>query len=233
MARHTRGARPEATTAPPPEIDIEPAPSQSDANGSAPPEIPPADAKAKVSKYARFMASEQVLAASEETAHTCLYGPPPRTSFVRVHPDKSMRITLMTVVHEVGTKKQSYLLHEALQADPELEGMTKMVMVVPYITHHHPAKLGIWPISIENRNSWGQSAFNIVDLLEFKWLRVTPVVRRSEYVTKPCAVTFPEPDWSKHPPLIDGWLDLAFGPTDWLTPENWTDHPFRKFLREG
>jgi hypothetical protein len=197
------------------------------------PEIPTPDAKAKVSKYARFMASEQVMAASGETSHTCAYGPPTRTAFVRAHPDKSMRITLLTVVHEVGTKKASYLLDDALQTDPDFEGMTKLVMVVPYVTHHQPPKLGLWPVSIDSRNSWSQGALNIVDQIGFKWLRVVPVVKRSEYVTKPSAVEFPEPDWSKVPATIDEWLDLAFSPSDWITPDNWPDHPLRKLLREG
>jgi hypothetical protein len=59
------------------------------------------------------------------------------------------------------------------------------------------------------------------------------VVKRSEYVTKPPGVEFPEPDWSKVPATIDAWLDMAFSQSDWITPENWADHSLRKLLREG
>jgi hypothetical protein len=232
MAKTTHAA-PE--TEAPPIPSFEPKATVS-SNGEAPPllEIPPPDAKVKVSKYARFMASEQVLASTEETSHTCAYGPPPKTAFVRAHPDRSLRIPLLTVVHEVGTKKVHYLLDDALQADSDLEGMTKLVLAVPYITHHQPPKLGIWPISIEHdKNPWIQGALNIIDQITIKWLRMVPIPKRSEYVTKPSTAEFPEPDWSKVPPVIDTWLDMAFGQADWITPENWTDHPLRKLLREG
>jgi hypothetical protein len=186
MAARPREPEDEAAKVPP-----EPAATNGNGVGDGAVDIPEPDAKKTVSKYARFKATEQVKAATEEASHTCAYGPPPRTAFARAHPDKSLRIGLLTVVHEVGTKKTSYLLDDSLQTDPELEGMVKLVMLVPWVTHHQPHKLGIWPISIENeRNPWIQSALTIVDAITLKWLRVIPVVKRSEYVTKPDVVGY-------------------------------------------
>ena len=197
-------------------------------------QIPPQDAPSNLSKYARFVASEEIVATKQAKAHACMLGPPPKNSFVRAHPNKALRLNLHILVHEVGNKKKTYLIDPGLQTDPDLEGLTKIVMVVPYITHHKPAKLGLWLISIEHENNpWIQSALNIIEVIEHSWLKVIPVTARGEYITRPPSVPFGEPNWTDTPCDIDGWLDLAFQETDWLTPENWMDHPVRKALRTG
>ena len=115
------------------------------------------------------------------------------------------------LVHEVGSKKKTYLIDPGLQTDPDLEGLTKIVMVVPYVTHHKPAKLGLWLISIEHENNpWIQSALNIIEVIKQSWLKVIPVTARGEYITRPPSVPFGEPNWADTPREIDGWLDLAF-----------------------
>ena len=197
-------------------------------------EIPPSDAPRNLSKYARFVASEEVVAAKQAKAHACMLCPPPKNSYARTHPDNTLRLNLHVLVHEVGNKKKTYLIDPGLQTDPDLEGLTKIVMVVPYVTHHKPPKLGLWPVSIEHENNpWIQSALNIVEALKQQWLKVIPVTARGEYITRPPSVLFGEPNWGGMPGNIDGWLDLAFQETDWLTPDNWTDHPVRKALRTG
>jgi DNA N-6-adenine-methyltransferase (Dam) len=70
-------------------------------------------------------------------------GPPPKTSYVRTHPDPSFRQILHVLVHEAGGNKKTYLLDPALRNDPDLEGLTKIVEAVPYITHHRPPKMGL------------------------------------------------------------------------------------------
>jgi hypothetical protein len=90
----------DAPKAPPlePEIEV-------DGNGldgtARPPEIPPPDAPKKVSKYARFAATEAIVAAAQEQTHNCLWGSPPKTSYVRAYPDPTFCRDLHVLVHEV------------------------------------------------------------------------------------------------------------------------------------
>ena len=49
-------------------------------------EVPPSDAPSNLSKYARFVASEEIVAAKQAKAHACMLCPPPKNSFARAHP---------------------------------------------------------------------------------------------------------------------------------------------------
>jgi hypothetical protein len=85
MARRTVGETIADTTTTPTswdddEGDVSEQLANGEGNGAA--DIPAPDAKQKVSKYARFVATEQVTAAATEVSHTCAYGPPPKTAFV-------------------------------------------------------------------------------------------------------------------------------------------------------
>jgi hypothetical protein len=64
-------------------------------------------------------------------------------------------------------------------------------------------------------------------------MKVVPVKVRGEYVTKDPPLVFHEPEWDRLPDNIDGWLDLAFQESDWLTPDNWASSEVRKSIREG
>ena len=137
-------------------------------------------------------------------------------------------------MHEVGSKKKTYLVHPGLKDDPDLHGYVMVKKAVPYVTHHKPAKKGLWPISVEHSdNTWVRSALNIVEDTAIEWLKVIPMPTLGEYVTRSPSVVFPEPNWAALPPSIFEWLDAAFPEADWLTPDNWADHPVRKALREG
>jgi hypothetical protein len=137
-------------------------------------------------------------------------------------------------VHEIGSTKKTYLIDPDLLDDPDLEGLTKIIMAVPYATHHNPHKLGLWLVSIgQEGNPWVQSSLNIIEELTRNWLKVIAVKERGEYITRPPAIRFGEPKWESTPATIAGWLDLAFQETDWLTPDNWDEHPLRKALRTG
>ena len=222
MARTTRAVEPEPVKEPPPD------------GNAGDFEIPAPDAPNNLGKYARFVASEEVVSSRQAKAHACMLSPPPKNSFARVHPDNNLRLNLHVLVHEVGNKKKLYLIDPGLQADPDLEGLTKIIMVAPFVTHHKPPKLGLWPVSIEHENNpWIQSALNIIAELQQSWLKVIPVTARGEYITRPPAAHFGEPKWEDTPGHITGWLDLAFQETDWLTPDNWEAHPVRKALRTG
>jgi hypothetical protein len=196
--------------------------------------IPPPDAPVVLSKYARFAATEATLASTRETTHVCTWGTPPKNSFIRTHPNPAFRVNLHVLTHEVGNKKKAYLLDPILLSDPDLEGLTKIVQLVPFVTHHRPPKLGLWPIAIEHENNpWIKGALNISVQAKSRWLKVVPVTARGEYITREPPLTFHEPEWDRTPPTIDGWIDLAVQETDWLTPENWEEHAIRKAIREG
>jgi hypothetical protein len=201
--------------------------------------IPPPDAPKKVSKYARFAATEAIVAAAQEQTHNCLWGSPPKTSYVQAHPDPTFCRDLHVLVHEVNGNKKTYLLDPGLLHDPDLEGLTKIVRVVPYITHHKPPKLGLWPLSIEHEsNPWVRCAINVIPKIRNEWLKVVSIKARGEYITKKPPVPLDPPDWSRVPDDLDEWLDLVFSEGDWLTTDNWNpreaeEHPVRKAIREG
>jgi hypothetical protein len=153
----------------------EPTTNENRAAGANGQDIPPPDAPRKLSKYARFAASEETVAAQQGEVHACMLGSPPKNSFVRVPPDRNLCMDLHVLVHEVGSKRKTYLIDPALLSDPDLEGLVRIQKVVPYITHHTPPKLGLWPISVEQEgNTWIRSALHIVEVLRKEWKKVIP-----------------------------------------------------------
>jgi hypothetical protein len=222
---------PPAETAPEAE-DRRPAPNGADPNGAgADHPIPSPDAPRDLSKYARFVVPDEELAATPVKSHTCTWGTPPKAAFIRVHPDQSMRWNLRVFTDEAGSKRKTYLVDPRMRENYRLQGLLKTVKIFPYVTHHLPPKLGLWPVSIGHaENTWVRSACRIALELEREWLMVIPDIDRGEYLTKPPEAVFPDPDWGSLPGDIAEWLDLAFTEADWITPENWADHPVHKKL---
>ena len=80
MATTTRATVTEPKT-PPPEPEVVAGPGNGLDEDIT--KIPPPDAPSNLSKYARFVASEEIVATKQAKAHACMLGPPPKNSFVR------------------------------------------------------------------------------------------------------------------------------------------------------
>jgi hypothetical protein len=178
------------------------------------------------------VATDVTLAPTHDRVHACTLSTPPKSSFIRAHPDRSFRINVYVLVHEVGGKRQTYLLDPSLLTDPDLEGLTKIIALVPWLTHHKPPKLGLWAVSVEHENNpWIRSALNIIEAARNSWLKIIP--SGGEYITRDPAVTFAEPDWSKTPATIYGWLDLAFRIRTGSPPRTGSSTPFASPSAKG
>jgi hypothetical protein len=190
------------------------------------PDIPPPDAPSNLDKYARFIASDAV-AATKGAIAVCSWGTPPKGSFIRTHPQADYYLHLHVLVYEGDGKRKTYLLDPRLLGLPEVEGYTKIVRTVPWITNH--GNIGIWPISIEfDDNPWIKSALNVTSEAQTTWLSAIAAPKQGQYRVQYPSRELGDPDWSQTPQTISGWLDLAISDSAWITDR---DHPVLKRIR--
>jgi hypothetical protein len=139
----------------------------------AKPSIPPPDEPNDLDKYARFIASDAVVATKGAVA-VCSWGPPPKSSFIRTHPSPEFYVHLHVLVLESEGKRRTYLLDPRLLVLPELEGYPKIQRTTPWISEH--GAIGIWPISVElDDNPWVRSALNVTSEAQTRWLAAIAV----------------------------------------------------------
>jgi hypothetical protein len=139
--------------------------------------------------------------------------------FFRTHTDPEMYQPVYCFEQKAGGKRL-YLIDPALAGLPEIEGMTKRILFVPYITQF--GGLGIWPISIDyDEMAWIKSALFICDEAKKRWVSAISVKTQQAYRMQPASKDFGPPPWPE-PLNHDRLLELAFREDEWILDR---DHP--------
>ena len=90
--------------------------------------------------------------------------------------------------------KRLYLIDPALCALPELEGMIKRVMFVPYCTQF--GGLGMWPVSVDYDDiPWIKSALHICSEALEHWVSACSVKKQGQYRIQHATKDFGQPPW--------------------------------------
>jgi hypothetical protein len=207
---------------PPPPVIEDPAEDhQGEPNGA---DIPPPDAAKSPSKFARFKVSETIIHSAGEAA-VVEVRKPESGAFFRTHPDPEMYTPVWCFERKVGGKRL-YPIDPALRGLPEIEGMTKQVTFVPYITQF--GGMGVWPIAIEYEElAWIKSALHICEEAKNRWVAAVSVKKQQAYRLQPATKDFGPPPWPPHLDQ-DKILELAFRPDEWITDR---DHPALQQIR--
>jgi hypothetical protein len=185
--------------------------------------VPPPDAAKAPSKFARFRVDETVASTAGEAAVVEVKKPETGV-FFQTHNDPEMYCPIHCFEQKAGGKRY-YPIDPSLIGLPEIEGMTKRVLFVPYITQF--GGLGIWPISIDYDDmAWIKSALFICEEAKTRWVAAISVKKQQAYRIQYAAKGFGEPPW---PPLDqDKLLELAFRVEEWILAR---DHPVLQRIR--
>jgi hypothetical protein len=106
------------------------------------------------------------------------------------------------------------LIDPALSTLPEIEGMTKRVLFVPYYTQF--GGIGIWPISIDyDELAWIKSALHICSEALDRWVSASSVKKQQQYRLQYATKDFGAPAWPENL-TQDHLLGLAFRETDMI-----------------
>jgi hypothetical protein len=193
MAKKLATDKSEQPRVPPPDMSEAPPPQPNGAGTS----IPSPDAPKNPSKFGRFKVSEKIVATAGEAA-VVEAKKPENGVFFRTHPDPEMYVPVHCFERRVGGKRL-YPIDPTLSGLPELEGMTKRVMFVPYITQF--GGMGVWPISIDYEElAWIKSALHICDEAKSQWVSAISVKKQQAYRLQPASKDFGPPPW---PPQLD------------------------------
>jgi hypothetical protein len=150
--------------------------------------------------------------ATKQVLTTVLVAVPPKGEFVRVHPDREMRL----VTWVLKSQRDHYLIEP--ETFPLIVAKVRdfakhatIATLRPYQTREG-GQLNLWPLKMESpysvgSNTWNISAHNAARAAEAQWLRVTADSDRGQYVGVEPESAFPDPEW---PDLgIDDLVEMA------------------------
>jgi hypothetical protein len=168
--------------------------------------------------------SETIVTAAGEAAVVEVKRPDNGT-FFRTNPDRALWEAVYCFERKAGGKRL-YLIDPSLCNLPEVEGMTKRVLFVPYYTQF--ASIGMWPISIDfDELAWIKSALHICSEALTKWVSATSVKKQQQYRLQVATRDFGEPQWPANL-TQDYLLGLAFHESDMILSR---DHDALKAVR--
>jgi hypothetical protein len=206
-----RKTKPTADVVPISPADLPP-PDTPTGNGADDTLIPPPDAAKAPSKFTRFKVSETIVAATGEAAVVDVKRPD-NGVFFRTHPDRSLWEAVYCYERKAGGKRL-YLIDPELLNLPEIEGLTKRVMFVPYCTQF--GGLGLWAISIDYDDmAWIKSALHICSEALEHWVSANSVKKQQQYRIQYASKDFGPPAWPADL-TQDRLLDLAFKDSDMI-----------------
>jgi hypothetical protein len=204
--------KPDSNVSPPPDPKAEEPVAASSGNGADGAPIPPPDTAKAPSKFARFKVSEKIVAATGEAAVVDVKRPD-NGVFFRTHPDRSLWEAVHCYERKAGGKRL-YLIDPDLRTLPEIEGLTKRVMFVPYCTQF--GGLGLWAISIDYDDlAWIKSALHICSEALEHWVSASSVKKQQQYRIQYASRDFGPPAWPADL-THDRLLNLAFHDSDMI-----------------
>jgi hypothetical protein len=191
-------------------------------NGDEPPNADPLDPF----NPARLRISPDYLtqgAVKKLLTHVPVKKPNPQ-HFIRVHPDKSYRITAAVI--ELKEERETYLV--APEYFSELDESLQTISTL-YLAVNRQKVLFLWPVRLPGAdgriNSCHATAHEAAERAMKDWIRVVPIQSLGGYQQWLAETRFPEPEWPQIPHneiLRIAFKDrLATGP----------DHPVMQKLR--
>jgi hypothetical protein len=130
---------------------------------------------------------------------------PPKSKFVRVHPDEAYRQYNVPVLEDPDTN-DLYFMDESLQVPEFILATVRRVNLYAAQTHDH--SIFLWAVK-QSDTPWYKAAPRAVSTAVNKWVAVRARKAANTYDLTTPIDTIPEPDWSSLP-SFDEMLDTAF-----------------------
>jgi hypothetical protein len=129
---------------------------------------------------------------------------PPKSAFVRTHPDPSYRMPVATVEVETGGRRQLYFVERKLLPHlPAFNITATSKLLVTSITAQ--GLLFLWELNLPKAEgdgrgrAWTESAMAAVELAHTKWVRVSASMDEGRYLTFEAEGNLPDPVWPDEP----------------------------------
>lgn len=148
---------------------------------------------------------------------------PPKTGFVRVHPDGERQLQAM-VLH-LKDAGEFYLI------DPDIQGAIaeELTPMVLFQAVTREGQVFIWPVPLPGpdgrHNPWHKAALIAAETAKTRWVRVTANMGRGSYDVRAAVADYGEPEWPEK--SFHELLNFAFGDKFIAS----LDHPVLRKLR--